>query len=119
MSGVEAEKFSTDAKNNPLKAYKLYKEQVEGKGEHCIFCNICNKCCCCKCEAEAFGMEYCSRFGGVGSGIYKNYGYFSAKTASVFVKMSVEIVDNCQHCEHKIDDHVYVVHPDGKEYVNL
>jgi len=113
------ERIKREFKKNPINGYKLYKDEIEGKGQHCIFCEICNKCCCCKCEAEVFGMEYCSRFGGVGSGIYKNYGYLTAKAASVFRKMTIKKINNCEHCEHNINNHRYITHPEGEDYVNL
>jgi len=106
-------------KKNPFKVNKIYKEYFVGKGKHCIYCNTCKSCCCCLCEAEQMGMEYCSRFGGAGSGIRKNYGYLSAKLAGTFKKMNIGKVDVCEHCEHHIDEHIYIDHPKDAEYVNL
>ena len=106
-------------KKNPLKINKIYKEHFEGKGVNCIYCNICKSCCCCMCEAEKMGMEYCSRFGGAGSGIHKNYGYISAKIVSTFKKMATDKIYICEQCTHHIDEHEYVEHPEGAEYINL
>ena len=106
-------------KNNPFKINKIYKKYFEGKGKNCIYCKICKSCCCCLCEAEKMGMEYCSRFGGAGSGIHKNYGYISAKLASTFKNMEIDKVDMCEQCGHHIDEHIFKEHPKDAEYVNL